>query len=136
MPPMTLSSNEYITIEYRPEEQLIYHTIHQPIGSEQAHLFAEALSAGTDALEKYGVSKWLSDDRNNGPLPTETMQWTLEEWQPRTIAIGWKYWANVVPTQLAAAGTLIPYIENLHRLGLKMRVFTTLEEALDWLAEV
>jgi hypothetical protein len=135
MPGKVLVSNDYITVEYLPDEQLIYHVIHQPIGPEQSELFKEALEAGTAALQQYRASKWLSDDRKNGPLPPETLQWAFDDWQPRTIAAGWKYWANVVPTELVAAGTLIPVIENLHRLGLKMQVFTKPEDAFQWLAK-
>lgn len=136
MPPVTLVSNEYILVEYNPEAKLISHTIHQPIGPEQATMFADALDAGTEALKKYGLSKWLSDDRKNGPLPAQTMQWAFEDWQPRTIAAGWKYWANIVPTQLVAAGSLVPVIDNLHKLGLRMQVFENLEDGYKWLASL
>jgi hypothetical protein len=131
-----LVSNDYITLEYRPTEQLIYHTVHKPIGADQTPLLMDALNTGTEALKKYGIYKWLSDDRKNGPLPDELVTWGFNDWNPRTIAAGWKYWANVVPVQLAAAGTLIPVIEDLYKRGLRMQVFTSVEEALHWLSEV
>jgi hypothetical protein len=133
---IVIVSNDYITLEYRPAEQLIYHTVHQPIGHEQAQMLMDTLNAGTDALRQYGVSKWLSDDRKNGPLPPEVIEWGNRDWDPRTIAAGWKYWANVVPHELAAAGTLMPVIESLYTLGLRMQVFTTVEDALQWLAKM
>lgn len=133
---IVIVSNDYITLEYRPDEQLIYHTIHQPIGPDQSQLFMDALDAGTEALQQYGVSKWLSDDRNNGPLVADVMDWSFQDWSPRTIAAGWKYWANVVPTELAAAGTLVPVIDHFHKFGLKMQVFSNVEAALQWLAKM
>jgi hypothetical protein len=136
MSTIVIVNNEYITLEYRPDEKLIYHTIHQPMGSAQAQLLVETLNAGTDALAKYGASKWLSDDRLNGPLPPEVVKWGFADWNSRTIEAGWKYWANIVPTQLIAAGALMPVIEDLHKRGLKMQVFTNVEEGLKWLATV
>jgi hypothetical protein len=128
--------NEYITVEYISDKKLIYHTVHKPMGIDQAQLLRDSLNAGTDALRDYKVSKWLSDDRKNGPLPAEVIQWGFSDWNPRTIKAGWKYWANVVPSELAAAGTLMPVIDDLHKLGLRMRVFTTVEDALKWLEEM
>jgi hypothetical protein len=132
MSTIILYSTDYITVEYRPDGRLIYHTIHKPIGG-QVEMLKEALNAGSDALEKYKVTKWLSDDRKNDPLPSEMLAWGTQNWSPRTIASGWKYWANVVPVDLAAAGALIPVIDDLFARGLRMQVFTTTEAALAWL---
>jgi hypothetical protein len=135
MPAIVLVTNDYMTVEYRPEEKMIYHTVHKPMGIEQLQLLKDGLNAGTDALKQYGITKWLSDDRLNGPLPPELVKWGSTEWNARTVAAGWKYWANVVPKEVAAAGTLLPVINNLHKMGLTMQVFTNLEEGLKWLAE-
>lgn len=132
---ITLYDSPYITVEHWPDKSLIYHTIHQPM-SHQLAIFKEALSAGTDALEKYKARKWLSDDRKNDKLTQEGNDWAFNEWQPRTIKAGWKFWAVVVPEDLAAAGTLMPAIEFLYGLGLRMMVFTNVDEALDWLDKV
>lgn len=129
-----LFSTPFITVEYQPEKQLIYHTIHKPIGGE-AQMLKDALNAGAAGLEKYGVCKWLSDDRKNDPLPEGLVEWGATDWNPRVIGAGWKYWANVVPTEIAAAGALMPVINNLHKEGLRMRVFTTVEDAYKWLDE-
>jgi hypothetical protein len=127
--------SEYITIEYWPDKRLIYHTVLQPL-STHVDVFKEALNAGTDALQKYKICKWLSDDRKNDTLTQEGTQWSFNEWQPRTLKAGWKYWAMVVPQSLAAAGTLMPVIDVLFELGLRMMVFTTAEQAIAWLDEM
>lgn len=129
---IVIYDSPYITVEYWPEKKLIYHTIHQPI-SQQLATFKEALNAGTDALQKYQLRKWLSDDRKNDPLTPEGNEWAFGNWQPRTMKAGWKYWASVVPQDLVAAGTLLPAIENLYQLGLRMMVFSNVEEAIAWL---
>lgn len=131
-----LYSNEFITVDYHSDKKIIYHTIHKPMGKEQIDIYKQALNAGTNAMEKYGVSKWLSDDRKNGPLPDELEGWGTDTWIPKTLEAGWKYWANVVPTEIHAAGTFVPVIEALYALGLRMRVFSHAEEALVWLDSV
>lgn len=132
MTAISIVKNEYITLEYLPDKKLIYHIIHKPIGGEP-EMLKDALNAGTEALKKYGVCKWLSDDRKNGPLPPEVLEWGFSDWNARTIAAGWKYWANVVPQEMAAAGTLAPVIEDVYRYGLRMMVFTKVDEAFEWL---
>jgi len=129
---ITLYDSPYITVEYWPDKGIIYHTIHQPMSSQLA-VFKEALNAGTDGLQKYKVHKWLSDDRKNDALTQEGNEWSFNDWQPRTVQAGWKYWAMVVPEDLAAAGTLMPVIDILFERGLRMNVFTTLEQATAWL---
>ncbi len=135
MPNVTIYNSEYITIEYWPDHNLIYHTVHQPM-SGQLPMFKEALNAGTAALQKYNIHKWLSDDRKNDALTPEGNEWSFNDWQPRTLKAGWKYWALVVPQTLAAAGTLTPVIETLFDLGLRMMVFTKVEEAVEWLDNI
>ena len=64
------------------------------------------------------------------------MQWAYNDWNPRMIAAGWQYWANVIPVELEAAGTLGPLIEDLHGRGLRMNVFTSVDVAMDWLVSL
>jgi len=132
MSKITLYNTPYITVEYHPDKKFIFHTIHQPMSGQLAQ-FKEALDAGTAAMHKYGLCKWLSDDRNNDALTDEGNQWSATDWQPRTMKAGWKYWANVVPQDLAAAGTLLPIIEMLFEAGLRMAVFTEVDDAIAWL---
>jgi hypothetical protein len=130
MQPITVVDNEYITLQYLPDKKCIYHVVHKPI----PHLaLVDALNAGTEALNKYGAHKWLSDDRKNGPLAKESQEFGFNEWGPRTIKLGWKYWANVVPEVLVAAGALAPLMEAYFGLGLRLQVFSTIEEATQWL---
>lgn len=130
MSPVVIVDNEFITLNYLPDDGIIHHTIHQPIGGQPLR---DALNAGTDALAKYGATKWLSDDRKNGPLSPEDTRWGFESWNRRTVDAGLKFWAIVVPEDLAAAGTLMPVIDELFEMGVTMMVFTNLADALEWL---
>ncbi len=130
MPPVIILDTEYITVEYLPDQKIIRQTVHKPIGDK---LLKQALTAGSDALIKYGAQKWLSDDRKNGPVSREVVEWGLQGWAQRTIGAGWKYWADVVPETLAAAGTMLPVIDAFFQMGLQMMVFTDPEQAKQWL---
>lgn len=132
---VTIYDSEYITVEYWPHKKLIYHKIHKPLG-DHLEVFKEALNAGSAALEKYKLTKWLSDDRANDSLTEEGNEWTLKDWQPRTMKAGWKYWAGIVPQDVIAAGSLIPVMEIMFELGLRMMVFTDIEQAIAWLDKV
>ncbi|MBX3083860.1 MAG: hypothetical protein KF716_19655 [Anaerolineae bacterium] len=130
MSAISIVDNEYITVQYWSDKKIISHVVHQPIADEP---LKAALNAGTEALKKYGAHKWLSDDRKNGPLSPEMLEWGFTDWDVRTIKAGWKYWANVVPEDLAAAGTLAPVMDTLFEMGLRMMVFTDVEKATQWL---
>lgn len=133
MQPITLVDNEYVTLTYLPDGKLLHHTIHKPVDEQ---VFKQALDKGVEALKNYHIDRWLSDDRNNGPFSPEFSQWALNDWIPRAIANGWKYWANVVPNDIKAAGTLGPFIDALSTMGLRMMLFTKVNEASQWLGEV
>jgi hypothetical protein len=130
--PLIIVDNEFITVQYLPDKKIIYHTVHKPIDYKQ---FTDAVYAGSEVLMANGACKWLSDDRKNGPLP-EAMRTGAKDWGAGLIAAGWKYWANVVPEETAAARTLVPVVDALFDLGLHLMVSTNLEEAFQWLENV
>lgn len=133
MDDIVIIDNEYITLVYHAQSKIIHHTIHQPITGQPLR---DAVNKGTETLAKYGACKWLSDDRKNGPLSKEDAEWGFNDWNPRTIKAGWKYWANVIPYELYAAGSLNPMMENLRTQGLEMRVFIDVDKAMEWLLSV
>lgn len=122
--------NDYITLRYHEDKKIIYHTVHKPIPDD---ILREAVNAGTETMQEYGACKWLSDDRLNGPLSDEQVAWASEDWIPRTMAAGWKYWANVVPKEVIAAAALAPVMNELYEHGLRMMAFADLDEAFAWL---
>ena len=122
--------NENITIRYLPDKKMIYHTVHRPFGGQDLR---DALLTGFDALQEFGVCKWLSDERKAGPESDEDREWGEKNLTQRAQEAGWKYWALVVPTQVAAAGALVPVINLLFDFGLRMMVFTELDPAFEWL---
>lgn len=130
---MIIAENEYVTLRYVESQNYLYHTVHRPVDET---VFMASLDSGVDFMHQHHVQKWLSDDRLNGPFSETFSQWAINDWIPRSIQAGWKYWANVVPVEIKAAGTLGPFIEVLYDMGLRMMVFSKLEEAQTWIVKL
>ncbi len=122
--------SDYGTVYYNAEHNYVYHVIKQPAVGAQVR---DVLEAGLEALKANGASKWLSDDRKNGPVVPEDVEWSLADWGPRTAAEGWTHWALVVPEEVAGRASMAAVVEAYYKLGVHVAVFTELEEAETWL---
>jgi hypothetical protein len=130
LPGTFLVDDEFATLSYVPEMKLIRHRFHKPICGAP---FRSMLNRGVEALTEYNSCKWLSDDRENHAFPEDDNIWIFNDWIPRALAAGWKYWALVVPEDIAARGNMSTFIPILFEKGLRMMVFTNTESALAWI---
>ena len=122
--------NEWGVVRYEPEHKYIYHTFFKDVnGKDVQHI----LNVGLETLEKYGAIKWLSDDRKNGPIWQEDIDFSLNDWGPRAAAAGWKYWALVVPDEVIGRASMIDVVDAYFQLGVRVQTFTDLETAKKWL---
>jgi hypothetical protein len=133
MPALTVIDNEYATLMYYPDTQIVHHVFHKPISGPH---FRAILNGGAALLKEHGACKWLSDDRNNTALSDEDTVWSKTDWFPRASAAGWKFWALVVPPDLMAQMNLKEFIDTYYELGLRSMVFTEPMEAMKWLEGV
>ena len=81
----------------------------------------------------YSATKWLSDDRKNGPLNTSDSDWARDDWFPRALAAGWKYWAVVLPELLIGQMNMQLFTTRYSKAGVTVRVFSDPDDALCWL---
>lgn len=125
--------NHWATVVYETDDHYIYHTIHEPVSGQPLH---DVLNAGLDALQVHGAIKWLSDDRQNAALTPEDVEFSLSDWGPRAAQAGWKYWALVVPQEMAGRASMRDVIEAFHNLGVRVMVFTDLDAAHQWLVSM
>ncbi|MFN8528444.1 MAG: STAS/SEC14 domain-containing protein [Anaerolineae bacterium] len=125
--------NEYATVRYEPEHAYIYHTFHQPIRGE---IFRKTMNTGLDALIHNHATRWLSDDRLNAEFTPEDVEFALIDWGPRAAQGGWKYWALVVPENIAGRAGMTDIISAFFELGVRVMVFSDLEKARAWLINV
>lgn len=125
--------SELVTLRYYPKEKYVYHIVHKDLTGKALH---DVLNRGTATLAKHGATKWLSDDRKNGPLSEEDALFGLQDWGPRTAAVGWKHWALVVPESIAGRASMATFVDAYFNLGVHVVIFTDPEKARAWLVSV
>ncbi len=122
--------NEFFRLVFDTDTQIVHHTIKQPVTSDQ---FRHVLNAGIDVLGHYRANRWLSDDRGNGPISEADTHWALHDWFPRARALGWEYWALVVPPELIARSSLVDHVSAYTQQGIRVMLFTDVKDAKNWL---
>ena len=125
--------NAHITLWVDPQRKLIHHQMHRACYGE---VFRAALSAGVQAMQGAGATKWLSDDRLNGALSPEDEEWAKSVWFPATLKAGWKHWALVAPASVVGQMNMRRFTQTYAALGVTVRVFTDPGPAEEWLASV
>jgi len=96
----------------------------------------KAFDAGAEALKKNKGTKWLSDNSKLQPYRQEDMKWINEDWFPRVLASGWKYWAVIEPENILGQLSMKTFIEAYQKNGITLKIFRTVAEALAWLESV
>ncbi len=130
MADITILSNEYVNLVYHEDKKVVHHTFLKPINGQP---FRDILLAGIDCFIKYGATKWLSDDRENSGLSPEDSKWATDVWSKLVQEAGWKTWALVVPNDLIGRLDLVEFVTLYSKRGVRVMVFTKLEEAIAWL---
>ncbi len=124
-------NKDYMALWYHPGSKIVHHKMKQtlPKGGHK-----ELLSTGAEYMEKYGATKWLSDDRDMGIVKEEDYKWADDVWVPRVLNAGFKYWAIVLPTSSALGNMQMKrFVEEYRARGVTVEAFTTLEAAIEWL---
>lgn len=129
-PPITLIDDEFVSLWYHVDAKVVHHKIKTFL---TPGVFERLLSTGADVLEKHGVKKWLSDDRNNVVIAPEDMKWADAVWHPRVQMAGFRYWAIVVPSMAVGALQLKSVLQKRRKQGLIVELFETVDEAMAWL---
>ena len=92
-------------------------------------------NAGYEKVMKEEGVKWLSDNRRVRPYADEDVQWINENWLPRMLKIGWKYWGHVEP--VTALGSInMKNFDFYKDRGLIVETFKSLEDGIAWLQSV
>ncbi len=129
----TISETEYATLWYYPEDKIVHHQFHKFIHSDE---FRKMLMNGVDVFKQYGADKWLSDDRLNGAMTAEDIQWGQDVWTPAVFAAGWKYWAIMMPDKVVGKMSMRRLIDQYSEMGVTVDIFDDTDEALKWLRSV
>jgi hypothetical protein len=127
---ISIVDNDVISLWVYPDRQMIHHQMKTYCYGDK---FREALTRGTDAMNQYKATKWLSDDRGNGALLPEDTDWAEKVWFPRTKAIGWQHWSVVKPEKVIGQINLSRFVKKFAQLGINARIFSDLGEAFTWI---
>lgn len=130
MPPITVLDNQFATVWYYPETKIVHHEIHKFLHGKS---FRETLNCGAELIEKYHACKWLSDDRRNNAIPAADMKWAANEWRPRILKAGWKFWALVMPENVIGKMNMEQFVKEYATLGITVKVFSDPGTAQAWL---
>ena len=130
MPEIKVRDDEYMTMWYYPESKILHHQIHQFFFGQT---YRDVFNAGAQAFQKYGAQKWLSDDRKVTTWSKEDVDWGNNDWFPRVLKMGWKYWAVILPEKVIGQLVMKKFTEKYSTLGIQAKIFSSVEEAKKWL---
>ena len=122
--------NETSRLCYDPRHKIVQHEFRSFV---HGRALRDVLERGLELLKQRGAHKWLSDDRGNGPVTAADSEWALNDWAPRVIAAGWKYWAVVLPEKVLGQMNMRRWIETYSKLGVLAQVFDDPEAGRTWL---
>lgn len=127
-----VADNDLITVWVYPDRKMMHHHMKTYCHGEPLR---EAMMKGVEALEHYRATKWLADDRANGALVPEDVEWANKVWFPRTKAGGWKHWSIVQPQKIIGQVNMARFVKLYAELGINARMFDDPVEAEQWLDE-
>lgn len=119
-----------VIVWYHPESNIVHSHVHKFVTGKE---FQHFLLAGYNALVKHKSKKWLSDDRSNSVLRKEDVDWGNQNWFPKCVAAGWKYWAIVQPEKVLASAPMERLVEDFKKFGVTSKFFSDTIAALAWL---
>lgn len=122
--------NQHLNMVYHTDSKIVHHHYNKALNSE---FLRAGLDRGNELLQQHGATKWLSDNREVNAHSAEDTKWINENWLPRAIAAGWKYWALVVPYDSIAQMNMAEFVEAFYNMGVTVQVFTEVDEAMAWL---
>ncbi len=128
----TVLETDAVLLRYHVADKIVHHELRRFVHGAELR---QVLLKGLELFERHGASKWLSDDRGNGPLKPADEQWARTEWFPQVKAAGWKYWAVVLPEKVLGQMNMKRWIELYAAEGIEARAFLDPDEALTWIRE-
>ena len=96
--------------------------------------YIEGMNAALKLFVELKCKKVLSNTKEAGVLGVDTQKWVKEDFFPRFIAAGVRYFATVVPSD-SLAQMSIKALSSTAQGGLKTNSFDNVEAAQKWLRE-
>jgi hypothetical protein len=125
-----LLDNDVARLCYDPRHKIVQHEFRS---FAHGRALRDVLEKGLELCRSRGACKWLSDDRGNGPVTAADGEWALNDWAPRVIAAGWKYWGVVLPDKVLGQMNMRRWIETYSKFGVVAQTFDDTDQARAWL---
>jgi hypothetical protein len=125
-----LIDTEAVSLRYHARTKIVHHELRRFVHGEE---FRAVLEKGLELFKERGACKWLSDDRGNGALKPADADWALNDWAPRVMAAGWRFWAVVMPEKVIGQMNMKRWIETYAAQGVTVQAFSDPIEAMNWL---
>lgn len=129
---ITIIDSDSFKLYFHEETKIVHHIM---FPDARGQVLRDGLLAGTQLLKQYGAVKWLSDDRKSPGLSEEDRAWGNEVWNTANVEAGWRYWALVVPEELAARQDMVYLVNTYYDMGVRVQVFTDPDDGMKWLSE-
>lgn len=98
-------------------------------------IFGEELrkifDAGYEKFHDTDAQTWISDNRLLQVYKQEDVDWINEDWLPRMLKSGWKYWAIIEPEKTIGKMSMKKFAYYEEK-GIEVKVFSDEKEALRW----
>lgn len=106
-------------------------------GFQPSAVYREQALAQISAFEQYQAHGIIWDLREAEVITKEDQDWTVNEWQPRAVAAGYRRGAIVIPESIfgqLSVKKVISQVQNLHReVDLSIQYFSDVNEAYQWM---
>lgn len=126
----TVIDNDYASLKVYPDKKIVHHEFKKFFFGDN---FKNFMMDAADVFIKHACNKWLSDDRGNSAIRQEDLQWAQENWEPKILKAGWKYWAIIMPEKAIGQMNMKKIIERYKQKGIIVNAFSSTEAALSWL---
>lgn len=133
MATITVIDSPHARLSFDIDKKIVHHRLHKTIDSQTLRA---VLDGGIELIKTHNATKWLSDNRAINAHSEEDTRWINKNWLPRVIAAGWKYWALVVPDDFIARINMVEFVDSFYSQGVRVMVFTDINEAWQWLEGV
>lgn len=85
-------------------------------------------------MRTHPCTKWLSDERKNGPLSPDDLTWAEETWVKSAVEAGWNAWGLVLPADVSAQMDVRRYAKLHRSRGVVVITLLMPEAARAWLS--
>ena len=126
----SIFDNDSMAIFYYPDKKILVQETLKFATSEERR---EALGEGLKIIERDRVTKWLTNNKSGSAIPEEDFDWGINEWFPRAIKAGLKYWAVILPEKAVGKLSGKKMLDGALKHGISIKTFQTEEDALKWL---